>query len=89
MPKIVKSAWADPARFMGDIRTHLMEIDPTLIEQYVTVQDADGNDVTYANSQISLNSACRHCHVPDSPFAMDDAALIEAATGYHTPPAAP
>jgi hypothetical protein len=45
MPKIVKSAWADPARFMGDIRT-LNGDRPTLIRQYYTVQDADGNDVT-------------------------------------------
>jgi hypothetical protein len=89
MPKIIKTAWADPDRFMGDIRTHLMAIDPTLIEQYYTVTDADGSEKTYANSQISLNSACRHCHAPETPLAIEDAALIEAATDYHTPPPAP
>jgi hypothetical protein len=89
MPKIVKTAWGDPAKFTGDIRTHLMAIDPTLIEQYYTVKDDQGNEKTYANSQISLNSACRHCHVPDSPQAKEDAVLLEAATGYHSPPVAP
>jgi hypothetical protein len=89
MPKIIKTAWGDPAKFTADTRTHRMAIDPTLIEQSYTGKDDQGNEKTYANSQISLNSACRHCHVPDSPFAMDDATLTEAATGYHSPPAAP
>jgi len=59
-------------------------IDPALIEQSFTGQDDQGNEKTFANSQISLNSACRHCHVPDSPQAKDDTTLIEAATGYHS-----
>ena len=90
MPKIIETAWGDPAKFMGDFRTHQVTIDPALIEQSFTGQDDQGNEKTFANSQISLNSACRHCHVPDSPQAKDDATLIEAATGYHSPaPAAP
>lgn len=89
MPKIIKTAWADPAKFMGDVRTHQVSIDPTLIEQYYTAPDAEGNEKTFANPQISLNSACRHCHVPETSLAIDDATLIEAATDYHTPPPAP
>jgi hypothetical protein len=84
MPKIITTAWSDPAKFMGDFRTHRMAIDPTLIEQSYVTQDEEGNEVNYAYPQISLNSACRHCHVPDGPLALDDATLIEAATSYHS-----
>jgi hypothetical protein len=89
MPKIIKNAWADPTKFTADVRTHRMAIDPTLIEQTYTATDDGGNEQTYSNPQISLNSACRHCHVPDTPLAKDDATLIETATNYHTPPVAP
>jgi hypothetical protein len=84
MPKIVKTAWGDPARFTGDIRTHLMAIDPTLIEQYYTVTAADGTEKQFAYSQISLNSACRNCHIPDTALAKSDEELTAAATNFHT-----
>lgn len=88
MPRIIKVAWSDPAKFTADFRTHQVAIDPTLIEQTFTAADEQG-EKTYAHAQISLNSACRHCHTPDSALALDDATLIEAATNYHSPPAAP
>lgn len=87
MPRIVKSAWGDPAKFTGDIRTHLMAIDPTQVEQFYTVKDADGNEKTYSISQIGLNYACRHCHGAGLASAKTDAELIEAASGYHDRPA--
>jgi hypothetical protein len=55
MPFMVKSAIADPERYTGDIRTHLMAIDSEQIEQF----DEEGNPVSF---QIGLNFACRHCH---------------------------
>lgn len=89
MPKIIATAWGEPTRFMGDFRTHQVAIDPTLIEQTYTVQDDAGNEQTLAHAQISLNSACRRCHLPETLLGMDDETLIDAATGYHSPPPAP
>ena len=79
MPKVVKSAWGETDRFTGDIRSHVMAIDPKLIEQF-------SEDGTVANSQISLNFACRQCHLPDTVTALDDETLISAATEYHSAP---
>jgi nitrate/TMAO reductase-like tetraheme cytochrome c subunit len=81
MPHVTKSAVGDVARFTGDIRTHLMAIDPQQIAQF-------SEDGSTALSQLGLNFACRHCHVPDgsgrAPLQTDEA-LIEAATNYHNP----
>jgi hypothetical protein len=80
MPRVTKSAVGDPERFTGDIRTHLMAIEPTQVGQF-------SEDGTVALSQLSLDFACRSCHNPDG-FAGEasDEVLIEAATGYHEPP---
>jgi hypothetical protein len=77
MPFMVKSAVADPQRYLGDIRTHLMAIDPEQIEQF----DEDGNPVSF---QISLNFACRHCH-SEAGMASEktDEELIALATRMH------
>lgn len=79
MPRIVKSAWGDAAKFTGDIRTHMMGIDPTQIGQF-------SEDGKVALSQIGLDFACRHCHVEGVGIPKTDEALIEAATGYHSRP---
>jgi formate-dependent nitrite reductase cytochrome c552 subunit len=55
MPRIVKSAWGDPEKYTGDIRSHLMAIDPEQEGQFT-------EDGKLALSQISLDFACRHCH---------------------------
>lgn len=89
MPRIVKTAWGDEAKFSGDIRTHLMAIDPSQIDQFTTVTAEDGSEKQYANSQIGLNFACRHCHLPDTIMAMDDQTLINAAYNYHQKPVEP
>lgn len=75
MPYMVKSAWGNPETFTGDIRTHLMSIDPYLVDQF-------SEDGTEAVSQISLNFACRHCHGVRASEKTDQQ-LIEAAVGYH------
>ncbi|HSH00928.1 MAG TPA: multiheme c-type cytochrome [Anaerolineae bacterium] len=80
MPKVTKSALGNPDTFTGDIRTHLMAIDPTQVGQF-------NEDGTIALSQLSLDFACRSCHNPDGLGQLHtDEELINAATGYHTPP---
>lgn len=83
MPRVTKSAVGDPEKFTGDIRTHLMAIDPNQIEQF----NEDGSE---SFSQLGLNFACRHCHVEGGiASTKTDAELIEAATGIHEPTAGP
>ncbi len=82
MPLMVKSAWSNEERFMGDIRTHLMAIDPSQIDQFYTAKDNTGAEVSYSISQVGLNFACRSCHTGKS---FSDEALIAEATGYHDP----
>jgi hypothetical protein len=77
MPRIIKSAWGNADMHTGDIRTHLMAIDPDQIGQF-------SEDGKTALSQIGLDFACRSCHVeggiaPD----MNDNMLQAAAENYH------
>jgi hypothetical protein len=79
MPRITMSAVGDAEKFTGDIRTHLMAIDPKQIGQF-------NEDGSLALSQIGLDFACRHCHVErGNASPKSDAELIEAATGIHDP----
>jgi hypothetical protein len=79
MPKLTKSALGDAERFSGDIRTHMMAIDPDQIGQF----SEDGSE---ALSQLSLDFACRSCHSDGGDGTVKtDEELIQAATGYHTP----
>jgi hypothetical protein len=79
MPRIVKTAWGDPEKFTGDIRTHLMSIDPNQISQF-------SEDGTVVLSQIGLDFACRQCHGSGLGSVKTDEELIAAATGYHDRP---
>ena len=80
MPRIVKTAWGDAEKFTGDIRTHLMAIDPKQIGQF-------SEDGKTALSQVGLDFACRQCHVEGGKaLPKTDEQLIDKATGYHTPP---
>lgn len=79
MPQMISSATGDPALFTGDLRTHVMAIDVTQIGQF----EADGVTV---KPQIALDFACRSCHTPGTDVALDDALLVEMATGYHAAP---
>ena len=78
MPRVTKSAVGDIAKFTGDIRTHLMAINPTQFEQFT-------EDGSQALSELGLNFACRSCHIPESATALDDATLTDMASGYHDP----
>jgi Cytochrome c3 len=82
MPRIVESAQADAAVFSGDIRAHLMAIDPAQVNQF-------SPDRKTTLGQVSLNFACRHCHIPGTAMDLSDDALIKMATNYHTRPPAP
>lgn len=88
MPHIIKTAWGDPAKHTGDIRTHLMAIDPTQIEQYYTVTEGD-TEQAYSISQVSLNSACRHCHGGGLALPKTDEELTSGTLYYHVPPTTP
>ena len=77
MPRIIKSAVGDAEKFTGDIRTHLMRINPTQIEQFT-------EDGSASLSEIGLNFACRHCHGVTASEQTDDE-LINKAVDYHTP----
>jgi hypothetical protein len=80
MPRVTKSAVGDAAKFTGDIRTHLMAIDPEQVGQF----SEEGSETL---SQIGLDFACRHCHVEGgSATPKTDEELIDKAQGYHEPP---
>jgi predicted CXXCH cytochrome family protein len=78
MPRLIESGTANASGFMGDMRTHVVAIDPRKISQF-------NEDGSLASGQISLDYACRHCHGTTK----SDAELLTAANGYHQIPAAP
>jgi Collagen triple helix repeat (20 copies) len=83
MPAIGLSADGDPAQFPGDLRSHLMAIDPLQIGQF-------SEDGLTSLSQVSLDFACRSCHNENGPATpKTDEQLIEKAYGYHDRPETP
>ncbi len=83
MPRVTKSAVGNAEMFTGDIRTHLMSINPLQIGQF----SEDGSE---ALSDLGLNFACRSCHVEGgSASVKTDEELIEKAFGYHDRPETP
>ena len=79
MPRMVQSAWSDPEKFTGDLRSHLMAIDATQLVQFT-------EDGTSSLSQVGLNFACRHCHGAGLGSPKTDEELLQAAQGYHDMP---
>lgn len=79
MPRMVKSAWADPAKYTGDVRSHVMAIDVTAIRQF-------NDDGSLATQQIALDFACMHCHGAGIGNPKTPEELVAVATGYHNPP---
>jgi hypothetical protein len=77
MPFMYKLAWEDGTRWMGDVRTHNMGIDPILQHQF-------SEDGMQAYSAISLDLACRQCHIAGTGVDKSDEQLSDAATDYHT-----
>jgi hypothetical protein len=83
MPRLVKSATGNADMFTGDIRTHMMAIDPDQIEQFIELEDGS----VVSASQIGLDFACRHCHVEGGTATVrTDDELRAVATGYHERP---
>jgi hypothetical protein len=79
MPRLIQVAAGDPAKFTGDMRTHMVTIDPLQIEQL-------SEDGTVTHPRLALNSSCRGCHNPDGlGREKTDEELIETAVGYHDP----
>jgi hypothetical protein len=79
MPRVTKSAVGNPDTYTGDIRTHLMGIDPTQVSQF-------NEDGSISQSQLALDFACKHCHIPGSEVEISDETLVNTATGYHDRP---
>jgi len=77
MPRLIQSAWGVPERFTADIRTHVVAIDPEQVAQF-------SEDGTTVYSQISLDFACRQCHISNTALELDDETLKNAAREYHT-----
>ena len=75
MPRLIQSGAVNPQAFTGDIRTHVVAIDPRLVSQF-------NEDGSLASGQISLDYACRHCHGSTK----SDEELLAAASGYHEIP---
>ena len=83
MPRVTKSAVGNAAKFTGDIRTHLMAIDPTQASQF-------SEDGKFTLSQLSLDFACKSCHVEDGiALTYNDALLKKYAYNYHARPDTP
>lgn len=76
MPRLIQSGSANTRGFTGDMRTHVVAIDPRMISQF-------NEDGSLASGQISLDYACRHCHGTTK----SDAELLTGASGYHEIPA--
>ena len=83
MPRVTKSAVGNIAKFTGDIRTHLMAIDATQVDQFT-------EDGKFALSQLGLNFARKSCHVDGgSAIFYTDQQLITEAYNYHARPPTP
>ncbi|MBX2999538.1 MAG: cytochrome c3 family protein [Caldilineaceae bacterium] len=77
MPRMITSALSNPEQYTGDIRSHLMSINPHQIEQFTPAG-------AFTQPYLSLNFSCRGCHSEEG-FAspLSDEALVEMAVGYH------
>jgi hypothetical protein len=80
MPRVTKSAVGNAATHTGDIRTHLMAIDPTQASQFT-------EDGKFTLSQLALDFSCKNCHNEDGNAAVyTDRELMEKAYNYHKRP---
>jgi predicted CXXCH cytochrome family protein len=77
MSRLIQSGAVNAKGFTGDIRTHVVAIDPRTISQFT-------EDGSLATGQISLDYACRRCHGSTK----SDEELLTAASGYHEIPPA-
>jgi formate-dependent nitrite reductase cytochrome c552 subunit len=80
MPRVVKNAVGDAERFQGDLRSHLVAIDPDQIEQFT-------EDGRFSIPVLSLNFACKSCHNPEGAARpRSDEELQANAFNYHARP---
>jgi predicted CXXCH cytochrome family protein len=77
MSRLIQSGAANVKAYTGDMRTHVVAIDPRTIHQVT-------DDGSLATGQISLDYACRRCHGSTK----SDVELLSAASGYHEIPPA-
>ncbi len=75
MPRLIQSGSANLRAYTGDMRTHVVVIDPRLSSQF-------NEDGSLASGQIGLDYACRHCHSKTK----TDEELLSAAVNYHAAP---
>ncbi len=77
MPRITTSAVASAERFSGDMRTHIFAINPNAKSQF-------NKDGSASEPYVAVEFACKGCHseLGRAPV-LDDARLIEVATGFH------
>lgn len=77
MPKATVFALSDPARYTGDMTTHLFAINPREATEF----DDDG---TASMPYLTLDYACKSCHnEEDRGGVLPDEELLQAAVGYH------
>jgi predicted CXXCH cytochrome family protein len=77
MPRVTKSAVGDAERFTGDIRTHLMAINPLATSQF----DKKGE---FSAPYLALDFACKGCHNEEGRAGvLPDERLVEVAIGFH------
>ena len=77
MPRITKSALADPEQYSGDLRSHLFAINPNGNSQF-------NKDGTLAEPYVVVDFACKGCHSETGRGpVLEDERLIEVATGFH------
>jgi hypothetical protein len=79
MPRITTSAVSDPARFSGDLRTHLFGINTLAKSQF-------NKDGTLSEPDIHVDFACKGCHNEQGRApVLEDERLKAVATGFHDP----
>lgn len=77
MPKMIQQAVADPERFTGDMRVHLMGINPSAVPQFNQKGELVGD-------YLALDFTCKGCHYEGGRApVLEDERLQEVATGYH------
>ncbi len=83
MPRLLRSAVGDADSFHGDMRSHVVAIDPYRVHQF-----EEGEDGPVVWPQLSLDFACRVCHNADDGLGRPktDEELLQTAINYHTPP---
>jgi hypothetical protein len=77
MPELIQIAVADPETNNGDYRTHLMALNPTVMNQFNEAGE-------FHTPYLTLQFTCRSCHSEEGRASdYPDEALISVATGYH------